>query len=236
MINTRTSIFPECSLDIPTWSEARNAQKLPLVPPVKLFLRGCVSIWRNKHTVPPFCRLLAHLQLIIMMEALCDWTRSSTPGIRRLVLLTLVLGTQVCKLYSASTLVLFLSASCSWDGGSRASAQLSLNSPWMFPEYSLNIPWMFPEYSLTIYPWRYYYFNNNNNKRVRCVEMVVLCVLLVHSKRLFFLSFYFTSIALYYIKFTVCRCKFTVFTVNSLYQIHCIHCIKFTVFTVNSLY
>jgi hypothetical protein len=44
-----------------------------------------------------------------------------------LVLLALVLGTHVCKLYSASTLVLFLSASCSWDGGSRASAQLSLN-------------------------------------------------------------------------------------------------------------
>ena len=54
-------------------------------------------------------------------------TQSSSPGIRRLVLLTLVLGTHVCKLYSASTLVLFLSASCSWDGGSRASAQLSLN-------------------------------------------------------------------------------------------------------------
>ena len=89
-----------------TWSEARSAQKLPLVPAVKLFLRGCVSIWRYKHTVPPLCRLIAHLQLIITMEALCDWTRSSTLGIRRLVLLTLVLGTHVCKLYSASTLVL----------------------------------------------------------------------------------------------------------------------------------
>jgi hypothetical protein len=97
------------------------------------------------------CRFLAHLQLIIIiMEVLCDWTRSSTPGIHRLVLLTLILGTHVCKLYSASTLVPFLSASCSWDGGSRASAQLklnvpsiSLNVPWMF-EYSLNVPWMFP--------------------------------------------------------------------------------------------
>ena len=118
--------FPECSLNVP-W-----------------FLRGCVSIWRYKHTVPPFCQFLAHLQFIIMMEALCDWTRSSTPGIRRLVLLTLVLGTHVCKLYSASTLVLFLSASCSWDGGSRASAQLLLNAPWMFPECSLNVPRMFP--------------------------------------------------------------------------------------------
>jgi hypothetical protein len=47
----------------------------------------------------------------------------------RLVLLTLVLGTHVGKLYSASTLVLFLSASCSWDGGSRASAQLKMNVP-----------------------------------------------------------------------------------------------------------
>jgi hypothetical protein len=35
----------------------------------------------------------------------------------------------VCKLCSASTLVPFLSASCSWDGGSRASAQLKLNVP-----------------------------------------------------------------------------------------------------------
>jgi hypothetical protein len=53
----------------------------------------------------------------------------STPGIRRLVLLTLVLGNHVGKLYSASTLVLFQSASCSWDEGSRASAQLTLNVP-----------------------------------------------------------------------------------------------------------
>jgi hypothetical protein len=44
-------MFPECSVilevgedpDIPTWSEARNAKKLPLVPVVK-FLRGFVSI------------------------------------------------------------------------------------------------------------------------------------------------------------------------------------------------
>ena len=78
------------------------------------------------------------------------------------------------------TLVLFLSASCSWDGGSRASAQLSLNYslkcdlhvpwvlpdcclnvprmlperslnfPWTFPECSLNVPWMFPECSLNV--------------------------------------------------------------------------------------
>jgi hypothetical protein len=34
--------------DTPTWSEARSAQKLPLVPAVKLFLRGCVSTWRYK--------------------------------------------------------------------------------------------------------------------------------------------------------------------------------------------
>ena len=42
-----------------TWSEARSAQKLPLVPAVKLFLRGCVSICRYKHTVPPFCRFFS---------------------------------------------------------------------------------------------------------------------------------------------------------------------------------
>jgi hypothetical protein len=58
---------------------------------------------------------------------------------RRLVLSTLVLGTHVSKLHSASTLVLFSSASCSWDGGSRASAQLTLNVPRTFPERSLNV-------------------------------------------------------------------------------------------------
>jgi hypothetical protein len=36
--------------------------------------------------------------------------------------LTLVLGTHVGKLYSATTLVLSLGASCSWDGGPMASA------------------------------------------------------------------------------------------------------------------
>jgi hypothetical protein len=45
-------------------------------------------------------------------------SRRSTPGIRRrLVMLTLVVRTHVGKLYSASKLVLSLSASCSWDGG-----------------------------------------------------------------------------------------------------------------------
>jgi hypothetical protein len=42
-------------------------------------------------------------------------------SLRRLLLLTLVLDTHVGKLYSAPTLVLSLSASCSWDGGSQAS-------------------------------------------------------------------------------------------------------------------
>jgi hypothetical protein len=55
-------------------------------------------------------------------------------------LLTLVLGSHVGKLYSASTLVLLLSASCIWDGGLRASAQLKLNVPWMLPECSLGVP------------------------------------------------------------------------------------------------
>ena len=44
------------------------------------------------------------------------------------------------KLYSASTLVLFLSVSCSWDGGSRASAQLSLNVDRRFTECGANVP------------------------------------------------------------------------------------------------
>jgi hypothetical protein len=102
----------------------------------------------HTHTHSP---TFSHLQLIIMMEALCEWTRSSTPGIRRLVLSTLVLGNHVHKLYSASTLVLFLSASCSWDGGSRASAQLTLNVHWMFTECSLNVHWMFTECSLNVH-------------------------------------------------------------------------------------
>jgi hypothetical protein len=55
-----------------------------------------------------------------------EWAREWA---RCLVLLTLVLGTRVGKLYSASTLVLSLSASCSWDRSSRASAQLALNLP-----------------------------------------------------------------------------------------------------------
>jgi hypothetical protein len=38
------------------------------------------------------------------------------PGIRRLVVLTLVLGTHMGKLYFASSMVLSLRASCSWDG------------------------------------------------------------------------------------------------------------------------
>ena len=48
------------------------------------------------------------------------------------------------KLYSAPTLVLSFSASCSNDGGSRASTstrtECSLNVPRMFPECSLNFP------------------------------------------------------------------------------------------------
>jgi hypothetical protein len=67
----------------------------------KCFLQlgwGLTGIHFNSNWMFPECSL---------MEALCDWTRSFTPGIRRLVLLTLVLGTHVCKLYFASTLVLF---------------------------------------------------------------------------------------------------------------------------------
>jgi hypothetical protein len=88
-------LFPDCSLIVP-WLFTDCSLIVPwLFPDCSLNIPWI------------FCRFLAHLQLIIMMEALCDWTRSSTPGIRRLVLLTLVLGTHVCKFYSASTLVLF---------------------------------------------------------------------------------------------------------------------------------
>jgi hypothetical protein len=129
----------------------RNASKLPLIPAVKLFLRGCVSD-EDTHSSTS-CRFLAHLRLIIiMMEVLCGprgntwWTRSSTPGIRRLVLLTLVWGTHTGELYSASTLVLFevlLAVGMGAHGR-------PLNSNWMLPEcsisaeYSLNVPLMFP--------------------------------------------------------------------------------------------
>ena len=51
-----------------------------------------------------------------------------TPGKRRLVLLTLVFGTQVGKLYSASTLVLSSSASCSWDGSTLQPRGVRFNS------------------------------------------------------------------------------------------------------------
>jgi hypothetical protein len=136
-------MFPQCSLNVPSMFSDSSLN----VPWMFLDFLADSSPHGDTHTVLLFCRFLAHIPLIIMMEALCDWTRSSTPGIRRLVLLTLVLGTHVCKLYSASTLVP-LSASCSWDGGSRAPAQLKLNVPCVIPECALNIPWMFPECSL----------------------------------------------------------------------------------------
>jgi hypothetical protein len=44
----------------------------------------------------------------------------------------------------------FLSASCSWDGGSRASAQLSLNVPCTYIECSLNVPCACTERSLNV--------------------------------------------------------------------------------------
>jgi hypothetical protein len=125
------SMFTECSLNVP-WIFTECSLNVPWM------VTECSL---NVHWMFPEC------SLIITMEALCDWTRSSSPGIRRLVLLTLVLGTHVGKLYSASTLVLFfffVSASGSWDGGSRASAQLSLN-------VSLNVPWMFTECSLNVH-------------------------------------------------------------------------------------
>ena len=57
---------------------------------------------------------------------------------RRLIMLTLVSGTHEGKFYSALTLELFSSASCSWDRGSRAST-----STWT--ECSLNVHWMLTE-------------------------------------------------------------------------------------------
>jgi hypothetical protein len=111
--------------------------------------------WRYKHIVPPFCRLLAHLQLINTMEALCDWTRSSTPGIRRLVLLTLGLGTHVCKLYSADHLgpffKCFLQLGWRLTGVYSTLSECPLNVHWMFTECSLNIHWLFTECSLNVH-------------------------------------------------------------------------------------
>jgi hypothetical protein len=50
----------------------RNASKLPLIPAVKLFLRGCVSDEGTHTHSPTSCWFLAQLQLIIiMMEVLC---------------------------------------------------------------------------------------------------------------------------------------------------------------------
>jgi hypothetical protein len=119
------SMFPQCSLNVPSVFPQCSLNVHSMFPQCSL----------NVPSMFPQYRFLAQLQLIIiLMEVLCGprgntwWTRDA-PGIRRLVLLTLVLGTHVGKLYSASTLVLFLNASCSWDGGSRASAQLNLNVP-----------------------------------------------------------------------------------------------------------
>jgi hypothetical protein len=75
------------------------------------------------------CRFLAQLQLIIiLMEVLCGsrgntwWTPSNTPGIRRLVLLTLVLGSHVGKVYTADDLgTCFKCFLQCWNGGPRAS-------------------------------------------------------------------------------------------------------------------
>jgi hypothetical protein len=111
-----------------------------------------------------------HVHWMFTECSLRDWTRSSTPGIRHLVLWTLVLGTHVCKLYSASTLVLFLSASCSWDGSSRASAQFSLNVHWMFTECSLNVHWMFTaRLNTEFYSWDTSFCLVNPRPRYSCL-------------------------------------------------------------------
>jgi hypothetical protein len=83
---------------------------------------------------------------------------------RRLVLLTLVLGTHVGMLYSASTLVLSLLSSVRM-GAHRHPPHLhlkilwtcpecTLSVPWMYPERSLNVHWTFPECSLNV-PWMF---------------------------------------------------------------------------------
>jgi hypothetical protein len=109
---------------------------------------------------------------------LCDWTRSCTPGIRRLVLLALVLGTHVCKLYSADHLGTFLKCflQLGWrltgvrwtltEGSPKVlwTKMLSLNVPSMFRQCSLqvhdralplpgrdgsvNVPFVFPQCSV----------------------------------------------------------------------------------------
>jgi hypothetical protein len=86
------------------------------------------------HWMFPECSLKVH----------CS-TPSSTPGIRRLVLLTLVLGTHVCKLYSASTLVLFF-LKCFWQLGWRLTGVRST-----LPECSLNVHWKCTECSLNVF-------------------------------------------------------------------------------------
>jgi dynein heavy chain len=67
------------------------------------------------------------------VPGMCTRCSLNTSEIRRLVMLTPVLGAHVGKLYATSTLVLSLSASCSWDGGSRASTATQ-------PECAFNVP------------------------------------------------------------------------------------------------
>jgi hypothetical protein len=141
-------MFPECSVNAP-WMVPKT-QKLPLIPAAKSILRGFVSIWRHTHTVPPYCRFFAHLQLIIMMEVLCERTLSSTPGIRRLVLLTLVFLRYSC-LQVVFCINLGTFSKCFLQLEWRLTGVRSTHTEWF---QNVNVPWMFPECSLNVPLWR----------------------------------------------------------------------------------
>jgi hypothetical protein len=75
------------------------------------------------------------LIIIIMMRALCG-TRRFSSGIRRLVLLTLVLSILRQPWYVLEVLLAV------GTGAHGRPPQLELNVPWLCPECALSVPWM----------------------------------------------------------------------------------------------
>ena len=65
-------------------------------------------------------------------------------GMHRMVMSTLVLGTHVCKLYSASTLILFFKCFLHLKWRHKGVSQFTLNVLCMFLEHFLNVARMFP--------------------------------------------------------------------------------------------
>jgi hypothetical protein len=161
----------------------RNAKKLPLIPAVKLFLRGYVSIWRYKYTVPP---VLSTSPIdyydggtVRINTEFYSWDISFglvNPRLRYScgqVVFCVNLGTFLkCFLQLGWRLtgVRSTHTECSpkkvhWmfplspvrsnprSGGTGEEPPL-VNVPSMLPEWALNVPRIFPECSLNV-PWMF---------------------------------------------------------------------------------